>query len=98
MAQTNTENPVNATTARAQLGQPGKPWGRSRMSAIKRAMNITARYFYVSEVREWLKENQNFREADIYPRKPKKEPPGSPQGLRAAGVGMNGEPSLKHAQ
>jgi len=61
------ENPVNIETARVELGKPGKPWGRTRMSAIKKAMGITGRYSFLSEVRQWLRQNPNFQQRDIYP-------------------------------
>jgi len=63
-----TENPVNAITARVELGKPGKPWGTTRMSAIKKAMGLTnLRYFYLSDVRKWLREHPEFRERLVYP-------------------------------
>ena len=66
------ENPVNAETARRMLGQPGRPWGSARMSAIKSAMGLkNVRYFYLSQVRKWLREHPEFRERDVYPRRVK---------------------------
>jgi hypothetical protein len=62
------ENPVNAQTAAQILGAPGKPWGSTRMSAIKKAMGISGRYFFVSAVRQWLYDNPGFQERQIYPR------------------------------
>ena len=83
------ENPVNCETARIELGKPGKPWGASRMSAIKRAMGITSRYFFLSDVRRWLRANPNFREQDIYPKKNKVSlaPSCSQKGLQSATAG-----------
>jgi hypothetical protein len=70
----NEENLVMGPVARAELGKPGKPISNSRFSAIKRAMGLTGRYVLVSEMRAWLRENQNFSEREIYPRnrKPQK--------------------------
>jgi hypothetical protein len=65
------ENPVNSEQARAILGAPGKPWGRTRMSAIKKAMGITTRYFFVSKVRRWLRDNPDFTEVRVYRRQSK---------------------------
>lgn len=55
------ENPVNAETARAVLGLPGKPWPRTRLTAIKKAMGITGRFFFVSDVRQFLRKNRDFK-------------------------------------
>jgi hypothetical protein len=64
----NTENPVNGITACVELGKPGKPWGRTRMSAIKKAMGITnQRYFFLSDVRKWLRAHPEFRNRTSYP-------------------------------
>lgn len=63
------ENPVNGTEARRQLGAPGKPWGSARMAAIKKAMGLTGRYMFLSQVRAWLRDHPDFKERDIYPRK-----------------------------
>lgn len=64
------ENPVNAKVARAELGRPGRPWCSARMSAIKRAMGIRSRYFFLSDVRKWLRAHPEFRLEDVYPKKP----------------------------
>jgi hypothetical protein len=85
-----TENPVNATVAAQLLGQPGKPWGSTRMSAIKRAMGITGRYLFVSEVRQWLHENTDFRERHIYPRNPTSKPQSIHQDPRFVNAGRSG--------
>lgn len=66
------ENPVNAKEAAEILGGR-KPWGRSRMSALKRSMGIEGRYFLVSEVRKFLKDNPKWTESMVYIRKPKHE-------------------------
>lgn len=55
------ENPVNASTARELLGLPGKPWPATRMTAIKKAMGITGRLFFVSDVRQFLRKNKDFK-------------------------------------
>jgi hypothetical protein len=61
------------------------------MSAIKKAMGLThQRYFFLSDVRRWLREHPEFRERMVYPRKA----PGrscNPRGLRFAGAGTSGE-------
>ena len=67
---THEENPVNATVAAQLLGQPGKPWGHTRMSALKRAMGIKGRYLFVSDVRRFIRQNPNFTVDQVYPRKP----------------------------
>lgn len=70
-----TENPVNSITARVELGKPGKPWGATRMSAIKKAMGITnQRYFFLSDVRRWLREHPGFRMTDVYKFSPANKP------------------------
>ena len=58
------------------------PWGRTRMSALKQAAGITeknasgrasgSRYFLLSRVRKFLKENPNWTESKIYFRVVKK--------------------------
>jgi hypothetical protein len=67
------ENPVDGRVARAELGKPGPPIGRTRFSAIKRAMmregKQLGRYVMVSEMRQWLKQHPNFSEAEVYHRK-----------------------------
>jgi hypothetical protein len=69
-----TENPVNLKQACKVLG-----WGETRMSAVKKAMGITGRYFFLSEVRKFVRDNPNFRVRDAYPRwktKPRGNRPG----------------------
>jgi hypothetical protein len=61
------ENPVTASSAAKILGGE-KPLSRGYMSAIKRAMGITARYLYVSDIRRFLANNPDFRMTDIYAR------------------------------
>lgn len=45
--------------------------GRTRVSAIKRAMGIRGHKVFLSAVVKWLKQNPGFVEAEIYPRKGK---------------------------
>jgi hypothetical protein len=59
-----TENPVNATVAARELGQ-----GRTRISALKRAMGIKGRYVFLSEMRRFMHENPDFTVDQIYRRK-----------------------------
>lgn len=58
------ENPVSCEQARVLLGEPGPPWPRNRIYAIRKAMGITSRWFFVSEVRKWLRKNPNFKAKD----------------------------------
>lgn len=58
------ENPVNCETARAILGKPGPPWPRYRIYQIRKAMGITSRWFFVSEVRKWLRHHPDFKASD----------------------------------
>lgn len=60
------ENPVDSKTARVELGKPGKPWGRSYMSAIRKLMGIKSRRFFLSDVRAWLRKHPDFRERDAW--------------------------------
>lgn len=55
------ENPVSIEQARKLLGAPGEPWPRARLTAIKKAMGITSRWFFVSEVRKWMRDHPNFK-------------------------------------
>lgn len=57
------EKPVNALQASAQLGV-----GQSYMSAIKRALGIRSRYFFLSQIRAFIRNNPDFTVARIYPR------------------------------
>lgn len=43
--------------------------GRTRMSAIKRAMGIRGHQVFVGAVVKWLKAHPGFVESEIYPRK-----------------------------
>lgn len=91
------ENPVNAKTAAVELGKPGKPWGHTRISAIKSAMGITnQRYFFLSDVRAFLRKHPNFKQADVY--RPNPALPGSRQGHRPAAAGKPCEPIQTHVQ
>lgn len=87
------ENPVNATQAAEQLGI-----GATMMSAVKKAMGIShTRYFFLSEVRCWLRAHPEFRVLSAYPaRRPKRS--NSRPGLPCASVGTSGAPSLTHDQ
>lgn len=76
----NEENQVNAETARRLLAAPGKPWGRNRIGAIKHLMGIKGRYFFLSDVRKWLREHPDFRQADVYKSKPSPKRQVRPQG------------------
>lgn len=58
------ENPVSIEDARVELGKPGPPWPRVRLTAIKKAMGITSRWFYVSDVRKFLRVNKDFKASD----------------------------------
>ena len=63
------EKPVATASAAILLGAPGKPWGHTRMSAIKRCMGLQkVRYIFVSEVLSWLVKNPNFSEMSVYKR------------------------------
>jgi hypothetical protein len=93
----NNENPVNAKTACVLLGFPGKPWGHSRISAIKRMMGIShQRYFFLSDMRKWLRQHPKFRQRDVYPSNP--TPSGNHRGPRLETVDKLDEPTLMHAQ
>ncbi len=41
--------------------------GQSYMSALKRAMGIRSRYFFLSDVRRFMRKNLTFRVSQIYP-------------------------------
>lgn len=53
------------------------PWGRTRMSALRRAMGLTqknssgratgGRYFLISQVRKFLRDNPTWTETQVYP-------------------------------
>ena len=54
----------------AATGWLGKPWGRTRLSAIKNAMGISeVRYFFLSEALKFLRANPTFSQAQIYKKK-----------------------------
>jgi transcriptional regulator with XRE-family HTH domain len=57
------ERPVNCQQAREVLG-----WGSSYMSAVRRAMGITSRYFFLTDVRKFIRSNPNFTSTQIYHR------------------------------
>jgi hypothetical protein len=58
------EIPVNATTARKTLH-----WSSSYMSAVKRAMGIRSRYFFLSDVCKFIRNNPTFTSLQIYHRR-----------------------------
>ena len=69
-----TENPVNLKQACKVLG-----WGETMMSAVKKAMGIKGRYFFLSDVRKFIREHPDFRVRDVYPHwktKPRGNRPG----------------------
>jgi hypothetical protein len=49
------EKPVNAKQAREVLGV-----GENFMTAVKKAMGVSSRYFYLSEVQKFLKSHPDF--------------------------------------
>ena len=55
---------TNSKDARKALGI-----GASMMSAIKKAMGIKCRYFFLSDVQKWMRKNPQFQLRDSYPRK-----------------------------
>jgi hypothetical protein len=57
------EAPVNLVGACKALGL-----GRTYLSAVKQALGIKGRYFFVSQVREFMKRTPGFRVSDVYPR------------------------------
>ena len=57
------EAPVNLAGACKALGL-----GRTYLSAVKQALGIKGRYFFVSQVREFMKRTPGFRVSDVYPR------------------------------
>ena len=57
------EVPVNLAGACETLGL-----GRTYLSAVKQALGIKGRYFFVSQVREFMKRTPGFRVSDAYPR------------------------------
>lgn len=64
----------NGCKACGHTGWTGKPWGRSRMSAIKKRMEEVSgekvgRLIFLSKVRDFLRDNPGFKESDVYHRK-----------------------------
>lgn len=57
------ETPVNAEQARHILGG-SRPWSRSYMSAVKKAMGVKGRYFFLSDVRTFIREHPDFKSKD----------------------------------
>lgn len=85
------ENPVMGPIARVELGKPGPSIGKTRYSAIKRAMGLTGRYVFISQIQRWLKDHPNFSEREVYPRvrKSRRSIRSDPRALTAR---KNGEP------
>ena len=54
------EMPVNSDQARRILGG-ARPWSRSYMSSLKAAMGVRSRYFLVSDVKQFLRDNPDFK-------------------------------------
>ena len=53
-----------------ETGWIGKPWGRTRVSALKRQMGISeVRYFFLSASLNYLRKNPTFSETEVYKRK-----------------------------
>lgn len=69
--------------ARKALGKPGPPIGKTRYSAIRRAMGLTGRYVFVSAIQEWLKDHPNFSAVDVYPSQSHRNIPSNPPGANA---------------
>ena len=67
---------VDSTQAAAALGM-----GRTKMWAIKKAMGIAGRHFFLSDVVHWLRTHREF----VMPRGPARSC--SPRDPRFAGVG-----------
>lgn len=79
------ENPVNSKRAREVLG-----WGETMMSAIKKAMGIKGRYFFLSDVRKFIRDHPDFKVRDAYPHW-KTKPRGNRPCPQSASVGTSGE-------
>jgi len=45
-------------------GEVATPWSRSYMSAVKKAMGVKGRYFFLSDVRTFIRENPDFKSKD----------------------------------
>jgi hypothetical protein len=55
-----TENPVNSKSAQAVLGL-----SETYITALKKAMGIKGRYFFLSDVRKWMRSHPDFRIRDV---------------------------------
>ena len=54
-----------------ETGWIGKPWGRTRMSALKNQMGLSeVRYFFLSSALEYLRAHPDFSESQVYKKKP----------------------------
>jgi hypothetical protein len=60
------DNLIRCDVARVELGKPGPPIGKTRMSAIKRRMGIKGWYISLAAVRQFLADNPNFSEREVY--------------------------------
>ena len=80
------QNPMNAKTMAKFLGI-----GRTQMTALRRAMGVTARHMFVSDVRKWMRSNPNFKTRDIYSRGVNPKRPGKNQDRPAVVAGSCGE-------
>lgn len=58
------EKPVNGKKACEQLG-----CARSYVSALRRAMGIKSRYFFLSDVRKYMRDHPDFTSSQFYHRK-----------------------------
>ena len=87
------------------VGPDGEPLvGRTFASAAKKKAGFTGRLFDVDAVKNWLRENANFRIADAYPRDKKKDEESAKKrrqrnqtNPQSSIVGKRNAPSLKHA-
>jgi hypothetical protein len=76
------ENPVKTWEAREELRI-----GSTRMSAIKNKLGITGRFVFLSQIRKFLRDNPNFSETEVYPKKPRRN---RNQDLSGATAGTSG--------
>jgi DNA-binding Xre family transcriptional regulator len=58
------ELPVSVKRAREILG-----WGNSYMSAVRRAMGLTRRRVFISELSKFIRDHPGFTETQVYPRR-----------------------------
>lgn len=86
---------VKGTIARKELGKPGPAIGRTRFAALKRKLGFKGHYVNVFQMRQYLAENPNFSELEVYPRT-RKSRPSIPSGPRVSNGHTNGERLLTH--